>query len=263
MQWFNVFQHLLPRSRAWALKPNTVLRQLISGFTTMPEDIKREFDRTWLDIFPATTRALGAWEQQWALPGSQLTEAQRRSRLEAVWKAQGGQSPHYIQNTLQAAGFNVFVFDWWEEGSDPPVAINPLLWVHGDRGIVSGVDCGEELAACGEDFAQCGNFINLPGYLLVNRVQGSREDFTACCGDPTMECGEAEALCGEYSQFIFDYIKYDVPIEAVAWRYMYYIGGEVFGDLAIVSAIRKLEFETLVLKLVPEQLWGGLFIKYQ
>ncbi len=263
MDWFNVYTHLLPRARAWSLRKGTVLRQVIEGLTRFPDDIRREFDSTWLDIFPATTRALTQWETQWGLPPSQLTEAQRRSRLDAQWKAHGGQSPKYLQDTLQAAGFPVYVFDWWEPDTDPPVARNPLLYLRGDTQPAGGVDCGEPLALCGEAFALCGNSADLPGYVLVNRIQTSRVEYTSLCGDPTMIAGEDLASCGQFSTFIFDFLKYNVPIESNVWPYVFYIGGAVFGEKAPVPNIRRAEFEALVLKLKPAHLWAGMFITYE
>lgn len=262
MSWFRVLEHLLPRARAWAIKPGTLLRNFIAGLAILPDDIRREFDRTWLDIFPAYTRDIDAWEQQWALTPAPLTETQRRQRLGATWKARGGQSPGYIQDTLQAAGFPVFVHDWWVPDTEPPEPVNPFSWVRGDTAPLSGVDCGEPLAECGEEFAECGNTVSLRGYLLVNRVQTSRVDSTALCGEEIMECGEVEAECGQFTSFTFDFVKYNVPFEPVGWRYMFYVGGEVFGELATIPAIRRTEFETLVLKLKPAHLWAGVFIDY-
>jgi len=262
MDWFNIYTHLLPRSRAWALRPGSVLRQIVKGLTYFPNDVRREFDRIWLDIFPDTTRALTEWEQQWALPASTLTEAQRRSRLSAVWKATGGQSPKYLQDTLQAAGFPVFVHDWWEPATDPPVARNPLLWIRGDTAPLSGVNCGEAEAQAGEAFAVCGNTVVVRGYLLVNKISTTRNAYTSVAGDASMYAGEAEAVCGEYTGFIFDYVKYNVPVESDKWPFMFYVGGEVFGELADVPTVRRLEFETLVLKLASTHLWGGIFINY-
>jgi hypothetical protein len=262
MRWLNVYTHLLPRARAWSIRKGTVLRQIIEGLTIFPESIRREFDRTWLDIFPATTRALDEWEAQWALTPSQLTDAQRRERLSATWKSHGGQSPRYLQDALQKAGFPVYVFDWWIPATLPPVARNPFAYIRGDTAPLGGVDCGEPLALCGEAFAQCGNSVGVPGYLLVNRIQTSRVDYIALCGEPTMQAGEDDAECGAFTDYIFDYLKYNVPVEANRWPYIFYIGGEVFGEKAAVPNIRRNEFEALVLKLKPTHLWAGMFINY-
>lgn len=117
MRYFRQFQHLLPRSEAWSLVANKRLRQLFQALGTSPTSDSVDFvDDVWLDIFPQTTRELEAWEQQYALSGTG-TDQERRDLLDARWKAQGGQSPRYIQDILQAAGFPVYVHQWWTAGT--------------------------------------------------------------------------------------------------------------------------------------------------
>lgn len=263
-RWFGILQHLLPRSRAWAAARGTVVKQVIDGLSIFPDDCRREFDKTWLDLFPQTTRRLEDWEQQWALPPPSiyLSEAQRRERLAATWKAQGGQSPGYLQTTLRAAGFDVYVHDWWIPGTLPPVARNPLNYIRGDNQPLAGVECGELLAQCGEEWAQCGNVQTLGGYLLVNRVQQTTEKYINGAGEPLMQCGEVDALCGAYTEFVFGYRQYNVPVDPTKWPYMFYVGAETFGEIAQVDAPRRTEFENLILKISPSHLWAGLFINY-
>lgn len=262
MNWLNTFQHLLPRAKAWRLTPGTMLRQVIEGLTVLPDEVRREFDRVWLDLFPETTRELDAWEAQWALPDTGMSEANRRARLAATWKAKGGQSPKYIQDTLRAAGFDVYVHEWWVPGSDPLEVRNPLEYIRGDNALVPGVNCGEPWVQCGEEDAQCGNLFVQPGYLLVNRVQYTRAVVTSGCGEELMQCGEETAVCGGFSTFTFDDIAYNVPTDSQVWPYFFYIGGQNFGDIAEVPYARRTEFETLCLKIAPLHMWMGLLISY-
>lgn len=108
------FKHLLPRSEAWSLVQVKRLRDLFQGLVGSKDDFVDFMDGVWADMFPATTRELTAWEQALGIFQLDLSEADRRTRLDGLWKATGGQSPRYIQDTLQGAGFNVYIHEWWE-----------------------------------------------------------------------------------------------------------------------------------------------------
>ena len=114
MIWLNTYKHLLPNARAWRVTIDKTLRRFFEGLTGLPEDAKQFYDLLLCDLDPQKTRELSAWENQFGLLDYILTEQQRRDRLEATWKALGGQSPRYIQDTLQAAGFDVYVHEFFE-----------------------------------------------------------------------------------------------------------------------------------------------------
>ena len=165
MTLFRSLRHLLPTGRAWRLTVEKNLRRFFEGVAAPAEEARGFADNVYRDIFPGDTRELPAWDRQFGLPDSGLSDADRRNRLDAAWKAIGGQSPRYIQDTLQARGFDVYVHEWWEPGTEPAPGVqgcatarNPLLWIRREfTNYVLLVECGEALAACGEDFAQAGN----------------------------------------------------------------------------------------------------------
>ena len=259
----NVFKHLLPKARAWSLTISKQLRDFFEGLVPIITDFKSYMDLIWFDIFPQTTRELGKWESQFGLSAGTLTEQARRDRLAATWQAVGGQDPRYIQDTLQAAGFDVYVHEWWEPGSNPPVARAPLTYLKNPGAPVAYTcECGEPLAECGEPLALCGNPVGAAGYPLVNIILESNKAFTCLCGEPFMECGEPSAECGEFSAFILERKEYQIPTDVDRWPYFLYIGAETFPGLAQLSAARKLEFERLCLKICPNQQWLGIMVQY-
>lgn len=263
MDFLRTYKHLLPRAKAWSLTVRKNLRDFFEGLVGLPDDIRVFLDNVWLDIFPETTRELDAWESQWGLPATVTAEQDRRDRLDATWKALGGQDPRYIQDTLRGAGFDVFVHEWWEEGSDPPVLRNPLL--HLRRTAQPGpllVECGEVLAQCGEAVMDCGNSANPLGYPLVNKLFSTEPDVIPLCGEAVAACGEAAAACGNFVQFIFAPRDYIVPDDTAKWPFFFYIGGVSFGDIAEVDQVRRDEFEDLCLKICPTQLWLGILVQY-
>ena len=227
-----VYEHLLPRAVAWSLKVTKRLREFFEGLTDLPSDTRDFVDGVYDDIQPQLTRELPTWENQFGLVGqSSLTEQQRRDRLEAEWSALGGQSPRYLQDTVRAAGFDVYFHEWWDLPlTEPPTVRNPLgVLQQGGSAVVFIAECGEAIAECGEASALCGDTTTPKGYALVNKDFG---------------------------------IPYTIPGDSSKWPYFIYFGGETFGDQASVSAARKNEFETLLLKLCPTHLWIGVMADF-
>ncbi len=270
MTFLRVFKHLLPRAKAWRITVDKKLRQFFEGLAGSGEAVKTFFDGVWLDIFPDTTREIPAWEQQFGLRDTGITEQQRRERLAATWRALGGQDPTYIQETLRNNGFDVYVHEWWEPGTEPAPGVkacvtprNPLFYLRREyTGVTLLVECGEALAACGEAFAESGNQLQPTGYPLVNKVFETVPDILPICGEAIAESGEPEALCGNYFKFRDTLRQYIVPIDPAKWPYFLYIGGETFGTLAQVDPKRRDEFEALCLKICPTQQWLGILVEY-
>lgn len=271
MDFLRLFQHLLPDGRAWRTTVDTRLRQFFSGLAELPGNVKESADSVWSDIDPATTTELGKWESQFGLPGNVVLDENRRLRLAATWLSlAGGQSPRYIENTLRAAGFDVYVHEWWEPGTKPtpgspgsPVPRNPLLWLRREYTKIDLlVECGGAEAQCGEAVAECGNSSEPLGYPLVNKVLRTEPDLLVLCGEAVAECGEAVAECGSYSRLFESPVNYIVPNDPEKWPYFLYIGAQTFGSIARVDPKRRDEFEALCLKICPAQQWLGVLVEY-
>ena len=270
MIFLRVFKHLLPQARAWRLTVDKRLRQLFQGLAGSAADVRVFVDRVWSDLLPQQTRELSEWETQWGLRGVGLNEQQRRDRLAAAWRALGGQDPRYIQDTLQANGFDVYVHEWWEPGSEPALGVqacatprNPLLYLRRDstgRPIL--VECGELFAECGEPSAEAGNSLSPAGYPLVNRVFPTTPGLIALAGEEFMLAGEEEAESGQYEGFQIGELNYAIPNDAATWPYFLYIGGRDFPELAVIDPKRRQEFEGLCLKICPLQQWIGILVTY-
>ncbi len=271
--FLRMFKHLLPNAKAWRITIDKKLRQFFEGLSGIGEDVKTFVDNVWSDIFPQTTRELSAWEDQFALQNNtSLTEQQRRDRLDAAWKALGGQDPRYIQDTLQANGFDVYLHSWWVEGTQPGPGVkqcvtprNPLLVLRPSQDQTEfQVTCGNPAATCGNPAATCGSTLEPLGYPLVNKINvlSTVPKFIVTCGNPVATCGNPAATCGNYTALQEIPKNYIIPTDPAKWPYFLYIGGSVFGTLATVDALRKDEFETLCLKICPAQQWLGILVKY-
>ncbi len=269
MNPLDLYKVLVPRANAWILSKGKQLTEFFQGLTGVVTDTKLYIDLIWLDIFPQTTRELDAWEDQWALPSTGLTEQERRDRLDGVWKAKGGQDPRYIQDTLQNAGFDVYVHEWWVPSLEPPVGVKECVPPRNPNNFLTNgqqayrAACGEPIMQCGEPLAQCGERYNYAtGYPLVNKISQFTKAFVAACGEPIMQCGEPLAQCGQFETAVYAQREYTIPSDPSKWPYFLYIGGETFPDLAVLPSSRREEFEDLCLKICPAHVWIGVMVTY-
>jgi len=82
------------------------------------------------------------------------------------------------------------------------------------------------------------------------------------CLAPDSDCGSSDAECGVLTGLTFNPIEYQIPQTEDDWRFMIYVGAEIFGDIAEVPAELQGEFERLLLGKLPYQQWIGLMITY-
>lgn len=273
INWLNIFKHLLPRAEAWRLIFEKQIKQFFEGLGWLGESGKEFFDDVFDEINPQKTTNLPDWERQWGLGNYNLTEQQRRDRLEAEWKATGGQSPQYIQDTLQAAGFDVYVHEWWEpsiehpaggsvNGDVTPVARNPFDYIDDGSDAAQSflMTDGAESAQDGDELAQDGSSATPPGYLLVNKIL---EATITPLGDGSeyMQDGGDQGQDGD-ATISYDFKQYTMPADPNTYPYYLYVGGQTFPDLASVTQARREEFEDLCLKICPTEQWLGILVNY-
>lgn len=228
--YLRLLQHLLPDGLAWRTTIiGKALRKFLDGLSTSFESARDYIDLVYTDRLPTSTRALDEWEAQFGLTAAS-TDAARRLALASAWSAQGGQSPRYLQDTVRAAGFDVYLHEWWVPPNvDPRTARDPRTYT--TQPLIGTVQCGEPLAQCGEPTALCNRFLaNEPGY-LVNR------NLTNEAPPP-------------------------VPDDPATWPYFLYWGGETFPNPAVIPASRRAEFEQLILRICPAHLWLVTLVEY-
>lgn len=232
MLFFTQLQHLLPRATAWAVTVEKTLRKFLEGLTGLPSDIRDFVDQVHADRMPTTTRELAEWERQFGLTAGE-DEDTRRMALAAAWAAQGGQSPRYIQDTLQSAGFDLYVHEWWEPGSAPPVARDP-------RDYTSQPLIGIYQASALPDQPQCSA---LPDQPQCNRFLANETGYLV-------------------NKNLTDVAPPPVPDDSTKWPYFLYVGGAVFPEVALVLESRRAELERLLLKYCPTQNWIVTLVEY-
>lgn len=258
INWLNIIKHLLPRARAWRITIEKTLKQFFEGLTGMPEDIRVYFNEILLNLYPLTTEAFDLWFEQFNLirSGNDAIDSQS---LAAAWLLNEYQSPKQIQDTLQTAGFDLYVHEWWElPVVGTPQARNPFGYLATVEEKVS-AQAGSPTMQAGEPKAQAGylDYFFIPVYITA-------------CGEPAMLCGEPEALCGNLKTPTGYALvnKTDnepppqIPFDDNYWPYFLYIGGENWPDHAEIPIGRKNELETLLLKICPTEQWIGVLVDF-
>lgn len=238
--FFRIFQHLLPTGEAWKTTIEKRLRSFFMGLTGVFVAVRLYVDLVWYDLFPDTTRELSTWEEQFGLP-SVGSEANRRLAVDASWKARGGQSRGYIQGIMQAAGFPVFVHDFWSAHdpftTTPATVRNPHDYT--ERPLVGTFQC-QPTAEPGH--TQCRPRTD-PNQPYCNRF-----------------------LANEPGYIVNDRLTYDapppIPEDPDYWPYFMYVGGATFGTSVDIPASQRTEFERRILQLRPLHLWVVLFVNY-
>lgn len=271
--WLRIYQHLLFKSKFWTIVVTKQLRQLFAGLAGWPRDARDYVDTQYNALDPqlTTVAALNKWLVQFGIDPAGLTDSEKRSRLDAAWKEQGGQDLTYIQNTLQARGFNVYVHEWWVpgvlhpaggqvNGDEPPVARNPYTYLYDGIAPPSTVGDGHNNAQDGYDNFQDGNNNNPPGYVLVNLIQ---EVYQSAVWDGHVQAVDgADAMADGNFVLGFRPKQYALTATVDEYPYFLYIGGESFPNLAAIPNDRREEFEKLVLKICPTEQWLGMLIEY-
>lgn len=233
-----LFHHLLPDGHAWRLLDGKMLVRFLKGLAHGPTTARDFLDAVYGDRFAETTRELEESEYEYGLLAP-ATEAARREQLAAARLAIGGQSPGYLQDTIQAAGFDVYVHEWWEPETEPREVRDPRDYTEVP---ISGTvqcratnqyQCREAIggpAGTGKQALCDGYLANYPRYFANKNRQG--------------------------------FAPPPIPSTPSAWRYFLYFGGEVFGDDAEIPAARRDEFERLIRKYSPAHLWLVTLVTY-
>lgn len=223
---FPALRRLLPTGDAWRAAAESSLRKILDGISPTFERAREFSNSAYLDLFADTTRELSEWEAEFGVfPRQGVSVDVRRTVIRGRRSTTGGQSPSYMQATLQAAGFDVYVHECWASTSpftprDPrDYTQAPLIGTH---------RCGNPASRCGAPGARCNRFLtNNPGYWQTLRWAGEAPD--------------------------------PVPSDDDYWPFFVYLGGETFGTTFDVLASRWREFQWLVQQIKPSRHWVVVF----
>lgn len=228
---------LFPRAEAWRIAIGSWLRKLLDGFASLPAAARIFIDRVYEQLAPGSVDAenLADWERQFGINFPSASETDRRLAIAAKWAATGGQSPQYIEDTLQAAGFNVYVHEWWVPPNEAPrTARDPRDYAN--QPLIGQYQCIPD----SETQHECTDVPNGPQCTewLMNEVNYIVNDNLTPIAPPP------------------------IPSDPDRWRFFIYIGAETFPNFAEVSMFRRDEFRELLLTICPAQQWIVTLVDY-
>jgi len=144
-KYFETLKLLFPRSRAFELFADNSKRKLIKGLSELPDDIRREAELAYFDLFPDTTRCPEKWAQVFALYFTEAEIPKRRDIIDSMWKTiSGDQGTSFLEAMLQKIEKRIHVIE------NIPVS-NPR-----HSGVVYLSVCGHRRMRCGNRKAVCG-----------------------------------------------------------------------------------------------------------
>ena len=152
-RFFDAIKLLFPRSRAFELFADNSKRRFFKGLAELPEDIRREAELAYLDLFPDTTRFPDIWERVFALLFTEAEKTKRRDILDSMWKMfAGDQSTSFLESVLQRI--------------DPGISVIENIPVSNPRhaGILFMSVCGNKSMRCGHRRAVCGFKLGSVGF---------------------------------------------------------------------------------------------------
>jgi hypothetical protein len=248
----------LPPGPLWFPEEDAGLDQLLDGMAANSEEV-REFLAALADARnPLLTNILEDLEREYGvLSDDRLSEETRRMRLNAfVYRGQSQGSEDSLQNALQDAGFDVFVYQ-----NDP--AVDPATFLDEDFQMVAGG--GNAYAGRTDAFAS-----RIGGELLVNGdIFSTSPLYLPVAG--TLYAGDGQTA-GEFDVMAITQFEYEIPTDPDAWPFVFFVGGAVTRDpgtgaiLTIQSAeipnARQEEFKRTILRYKPLFSWAALIVTY-
>lgn len=151
--FFDAVKLLFPRSRAFNFTIDSNKRKLIKAIAVLPEDIRREMEQVYFDMFPETSRCVDDWEKVFAVVFSSKELEKQRNVLAALWRInKGGQSAVFLESILQNIDKDILVVE------NVPIS-NPR-----QKNVVFVVVCKNKIMCCGNKKAVCGCRIGNGGF---------------------------------------------------------------------------------------------------
>jgi hypothetical protein len=111
-KFFEAVKTLFPQSRAFQLFVNNKKYKLVKALCELPENVRKEGELVYFDLFPDTTRFPEKWEKVFALFFTKREYAKRRDIIDSMWKLiRGGQSAQFLQDVLQCIDHGIRVIE--------------------------------------------------------------------------------------------------------------------------------------------------------
>jgi hypothetical protein len=186
--------------------------------------------------------SLEDWETFLGLPmNTSLTDQERNERIRGKYASQGGQGPDYIQDTLQAAGFPVYVIE------NIP-SVEPSVRAYTSR--LGGLNLGESTLGAYTDRIDPrsvgGLLIPGPAIWETERI------YSSSMGNMTL----GETKLGGYIGTITKEVPYVIPGIPSRFIFIWFLTGvNGLDDFVNIPQDRKQDFINQVIQIKPAHTW--------
>lgn len=269
MMFERVIEKLLPTGRAWLQRPVKIMGAIFGGIADEMALTRLVALKVKDSIFPQLmdVEFIPDWENRFNLFDANLTEQERRDRLDAQWQSRNIAS-EYLETQLQDNGFDVFV-------KESAILANPTSL--GDDILGDFVLEGNIVA--GQIVTQCTSNVRPDSILGEFTLDTSTDLSHPVKADPCKDLAGAGVSLGDFvlgddialeankAKFIVNHIDASLdpiascPVLEQRCIFIFYIQGPgEFGDVADVPAARYNEFRELVLKHKRASAWAACFI---
>jgi len=229
MSFFQAIKALLPQSRAFNISHESQKRKMMLAISELPEDIRKEAEQVYLDLFPYTTRAINKWGDTFAILFGGREIKKQRDIIQACWRLHlKGQSATFMEYILRHIDDRIRVVEN-EPVSNPRQSNVGMIAVNGNRNMV----CGGRRARNGYHLGDA-NFIP---YTIKNDLS----EFYSIPNEPRW-WGPCFFVCGGVMRNELNEILYADPVR--------------------LESVWKNFIEYLVLKMKPLHSTAIIFIKW-
>ena len=252
---------LFPDGVLWRPEPGKEFDELLDAFAGS-SNVIRSFLNNLADVRnPFKTPLLEDLEREYGiLTDLRLTEETRRLQLASIiYASEGTGADDDLQQVLNDAGFDVFVY---QNSPDGP-AVDPAIFL--DQAFIMVAGGGNAYAGRADAFAG-----RIGGELLVNG------EFFTTLPDYEVVAGNLYAGAGGVAGFFNDVIttkkEYLIPVDPDVWPGVFFVGGPATFDggtgeiLTIETADipneREQLFKRLILRKKGLYTWGALVVTY-
>lgn len=244
IDFFKTLKIILPQGSAYNLPVDSQHRELMEALSKEPERICDFFNDVLVSGIPGIipSEALPDWEEFLALEkNDSLTNEERNERISGKLSAQGGQGPDYIQDTLQMAGYPLYVTE-----NIPSISPSAKQYV----ATLGGITLGE---------TTLGSFTNRidprseKGLLIAGPpVYTSERVYNFTLGVHTL----GETTLGDYTGTFTKEIEPVIPAIPSRFIFVWFLTGPGgVGDFVDISSDKKNDLIKQILLIKPAHTW--------
>jgi len=138
MRFFDTFKALFPLSKIFKLVMDNNHRKLIKSLSSLPEEIRKEAESVYMDLFPYSTRAIKNWSMTFAIIFGGRELKKQRDIIQANWRIHlKGQGASFLEYILQHLDPAIRVVENVPV-SNPRQSNTGMIAVNGNENMING-----------------------------------------------------------------------------------------------------------------------------